>query len=156
MSAAYSVEASGELSDQRPREPSMEDILASIRRIIAEDQALFAADDSSRARSEEASAADARDASFGDPTQAASPEQRRAAVSEEFGAQPIASGDTSETVAGAFNTLVASRFAQNSDAILALAREALRPMLAAWLDAHLPALVERLVKAEIERMTRGA
>jgi len=31
-------------------------------------------------------------------------------------------------------------------------REELRPMLKAWLDAHLPATVERLVRAEIERV----
>ncbi|ACK50636.1 conserved hypothetical protein [Methylocella silvestris BL2] len=153
MSAAYSVEASGELSEPRPREPSMEDILASIRRIIAEDQALFAADGSSRAKGEDATDDDARDAGFGGPTQAAS--SQAGLGSEDVSAPPIASGETRETVAGAFNTLLASRFAQNSEAVLALAREALRPMLAAWLDAHLPALVERLVKAEIERMTRG-
>lgn len=33
-----------------------------------------------------------------------------------------------------------------------LVREELRPMLKAWLDAHLPATVERLVRAEIERV----
>ncbi|WP_424811913.1 DUF2497 domain-containing protein [Roseococcus sp. YIM B11640] len=31
-------------------------------------------------------------------------------------------------------------------------REEIRPMLKAWLDAHLPATVERLVRAEIERV----
>jgi cell pole-organizing protein PopZ len=31
-------------------------------------------------------------------------------------------------------------------------REEVRPMLKAWLDAHLPATVERLVRAEIERV----
>jgi cell pole-organizing protein PopZ len=31
-------------------------------------------------------------------------------------------------------------------------REELRPMLKAWLDAHLPATVERLVRSEIERV----
>ncbi|MBX9748936.1 MAG: DUF2497 domain-containing protein [Roseococcus sp.] len=31
-------------------------------------------------------------------------------------------------------------------------REELRPMLKAWLDAHLPATVERLVRTEIERV----
>lgn len=31
-------------------------------------------------------------------------------------------------------------------------REELRPMLKAWLDAHLPATVERMVRAEIERV----
>lgn len=31
-------------------------------------------------------------------------------------------------------------------------REELRPMLKAWLDAHLPATVERMVRTEIERV----
>jgi cell pole-organizing protein PopZ len=35
------------------------------------------------------------------------------------------------------------------------AREMLRPMLRAWLDDNLPTLVERLVRAEIERVARG-
>ena len=33
-----------------------------------------------------------------------------------------------------------------------IAREEMRPMLKAWLDQHLPSLVERLVRAEIERV----
>ena len=33
-----------------------------------------------------------------------------------------------------------------------LTRELLRPMLAEWLDAHLPAMVERMVQAEIARI----
>lgn len=33
--------------------------------------------------------------------------------------------------------------------------EMLRPMLADWMDNHLPGIVERLVKAEIERVSRG-
>jgi hypothetical protein len=31
----------------------------------------------------------------------------------------------------------------------------LRPMLKSWLDDNLPSLVERLVRAEIERVSRG-
>ena len=38
----------------------------------------------------------------------------------------------------------------------AIVREMLRPMLAQWIDTHLPALVEREVKAEIARITGGA
>jgi uncharacterized protein len=37
-----------------------------------------------------------------------------------------------------------------------LVRELLRPMLRDWLDAHLPQLVERLVREEIQRMAREA
>jgi cell pole-organizing protein PopZ len=33
-----------------------------------------------------------------------------------------------------------------------IVREELRPLLKSWLDANLPSLVERLVRAEIERV----
>jgi cell pole-organizing protein PopZ len=33
-----------------------------------------------------------------------------------------------------------------------LVREELRPLLKAWLDTNLPALVERIVRAEIQRV----
>jgi cell pole-organizing protein PopZ len=36
-----------------------------------------------------------------------------------------------------------------------MVREELRPLLKAWLDVNLPPLVERLVKAELERVARG-
>jgi len=36
-----------------------------------------------------------------------------------------------------------------------LMKEMLQPMLKAWLDDNLPAMVERLVQAEIARVTRG-
>ena len=38
---------------------------------------------------------------------------------------------------------------------MTLARDLLRPMLADWLDANMPPLVERLVQAEIERIMGG-
>lgn len=37
-----------------------------------------------------------------------------------------------------------------------LARDTLRPLIKQWLDAHLPALVERLVRIEIERVVGRA
>jgi hypothetical protein len=37
-----------------------------------------------------------------------------------------------------------------------LVRELLRPMLKTWLDDHLPPIVERLVREEIQRMSRDA
>lgn len=41
---------------------------------------------------------------------------------------------------------------RNGPSIEDVVREELRPMLKAWLDAHLPATVERMVRAEIERV----
>jgi uncharacterized protein len=34
-------------------------------------------------------------------------------------------------------------------------RDTLRPMLKSWLEENLPGIVERMVQAEIERVTRG-
>lgn len=140
MTAAHSAEAAAAddaVADAAGApESSMEDILASIRRIIAEDQALFAADEAARGF-------DAMDASH-EPGETA----------------PLASPAAAASVGEAFNTLVAARFVDNSDAILAMTREALRPLLAAWLDERLPPLVERLVREEIARLAapgrRGA
>jgi cell pole-organizing protein PopZ len=36
-----------------------------------------------------------------------------------------------------------------------LVQDMLRPMLKGWLDENLPGMVERLVRAEIERVARG-
>jgi cell pole-organizing protein PopZ len=37
-----------------------------------------------------------------------------------------------------------------------IVKELLRPQLQEWLDDHLPSLVERLVREEIERLARAA
>jgi uncharacterized protein len=68
---------------------------------------------------------------------------------------PLVSPATDAAVSAAFDTLVASRFLQSSELISDMVREMLRPMLKAWLDDNLPILVERLVRAEIERVARG-
>ena len=44
---------------------------------------------------------------------------------------------------------------QNARTLEDLVKEMLRPMLKSWLDDNLPAVVERLVRAEIERVSRG-
>jgi cell pole-organizing protein PopZ len=36
-----------------------------------------------------------------------------------------------------------------------LVKDMLKPMLKSWLDDNLPTMVERLVRAEIERVSRG-
>jgi uncharacterized protein len=55
----------------------------------------------------------------------------------------------------AFNTLARTVLVQNSRTLEDLVREMLKPMLKAWLDDNLPNMVERLVRAEIERVSRG-
>ncbi|MGP0091348.1 MAG: PopZ family protein [Xanthobacteraceae bacterium] len=67
----------------------------------------------------------------------------------------LLSASTSAAVDSAFNTLAESVLVQNARTLEDLVREMLRPMLKAWLDDNLPGLVERMVRAEIERVSRG-
>ncbi|MHB8885250.1 MAG: PopZ family protein [Methylovirgula sp.] len=68
---------------------------------------------------------------------------------------PLVSPATDAAVSSSFNALIASQFMQSSDGLDDMIREMIRPMLKAWLDDNLPVLVERLVRAEIERVARG-
>jgi len=68
---------------------------------------------------------------------------------------PILSQTTVSAVESAFNTLAHTVLSNNARTLEDLVREMLRPMLKSWLDDNLPGLVERIVKAEIERVSRG-
>jgi hypothetical protein len=68
---------------------------------------------------------------------------------------PLMSSRAATAVDSAFNSLAQTVLVQNSRTLEDLVREMLRPMLKAWLDDNLPGLVERLVRAEIERVSRG-
>ena len=74
---------------------------------------------------------------------------------DELGEQGLVSVATSAAVDSAFNTLAQTVLVQNGRTLEDLVREMLRPMLKVWLDDNLPSLVERLVRAEIERVSRG-
>jgi uncharacterized protein len=67
----------------------------------------------------------------------------------------LMSATTSAAVDSAFNALAQTVLVQNARTLEDLVREMLRPMLKVWLDDNLPGLVERLVRAEIERVSRG-
>jgi cell pole-organizing protein PopZ len=66
----------------------------------------------------------------------------------------LISAATTAAVDSAFNTLAQTVLVQNSRTLEDLVREILRPMLKIWLDDNLPSMVERLVRAEIERVSR--
>jgi uncharacterized protein len=68
---------------------------------------------------------------------------------------PILSRTTVSAVESAFNTLAHTVLSNNARTLEDLVKEMLRPMLKSWLDDNLPGLVERIVKAEIERVSRG-
>jgi len=67
----------------------------------------------------------------------------------------ILSQSTVSAVESAFNTLAHTVLSNNARTLEDLVKEMLRPMLKSWLDDNLPGLVERIVKAEIERVSRG-
>jgi cell pole-organizing protein PopZ len=166
-------------------EPSMEEILASIRHIIADDDTTRLAQPESEvpriaaaADSFEEQSADVREvteAVTAPPSQPAAPRaapipQFRATdgacdggfvdVAEKSAARgkpdetQLLSRETSAAVDGAFNTLAQTVLVSNARTLEDLVREMLRPMLKSWLDENLPRLVERLVRAEIERVSR--
>ena len=70
--------------------------------------------------------------------------------------QQILSRSTVSAVESAFNTLANTVLSNNARTLEDLVKEMLRPMLKSWLDDNLPGLVERIVKAEIERVSRGS
>jgi cell pole-organizing protein PopZ len=67
----------------------------------------------------------------------------------------LISARTTAAVNAAFNTLAQTVLVQNGRTLEDLVVEMLRPMLKTWLDDNLPGMVERLVRAEIERVSRG-
>ena len=67
----------------------------------------------------------------------------------------LISNETVAAVDSAFNSLAHTVIGQNARTLEDLVREMLRPMLKSWLDDNLPGMVERIVRAEIERVSRG-
>ena len=89
------------------------------------------------------------------------------AVAEPVAAAPAADALVAPAVAAAttaamgqlLRTVAAERASpvhRGGPSIEDVVREELRPLLKAWLDQHLPPLVERLVRAEIERVVSRA
>jgi len=195
----------------KAQEPSMEEILASIRRIIADDDAAKPAPKPSEPTKPAAPAAASARADTADPDEmdtmladldenpaepAPSPPEEVLELTEAMAAPapepaqssfrrieldqdvvfheaaaaqppppvvprpsaadlPLLSTAASAVVHSAFGSLAHSVLAQNTRTLEDLVKEMLRPMLKAWLDDNLPVMVERLVRAEIERVSRG-
>lgn len=205
--------ASPQIQDKaadKAHEPSMEEILASIRRIIADDQAAKPSEPEpaeiddildlaeaaepvapppppvSLVRPVEAPAPqpvplDLDEISFEDlaieddfvpepppvakaPEPVAPPEPPKPAPrvepppvarAPEPPAERLISPATDATVGQAFNLLAHTVLTNNARTLEDIVQDMLRPMLKSWLDENLPVVVERLVRAEIERVSRG-
>ncbi|MBD0270763.1 MAG: DUF2497 domain-containing protein [Acetobacteraceae bacterium] len=161
-------------------DPSMEDILASIRRILNEDEP--AGGGGGPAASPPPPAADepldlTRDMLVGGPQSAQAKPQPphtpvaqtgQPAPSEEErpspGADALLAPAAAAAASASLGQLLRTVAAERGSAVLRSAgptiedvvREELRPLLKEWLDQHLPAVVERLVRAEIERVVGRA
>jgi cell pole-organizing protein PopZ len=199
----------------KAQEPSMEEILASIRRIIADEEAAkpqtraapeptpgrAAAGSESPGASEPVAsdeietrpaasvaqetsdpeaefgasdlaetmpASDADEAAFSDIDAHANDDFEDAPATPEHASrpagghlrtieapEPLLSAEATAAVNSAFGALAHTVLVQHARTLEDLVREMLRPMLKTWLDDNLPNLVERLVRAEIERVSRG-
>ncbi len=136
------------------QDPSMEEILASIKRVIAEDGRAAMAGPrgprgNARVEPEPEPPVEEDDVlELSDPVseQDALMSQERAAASRQSLAALAAMrqhGDPSSS----------SSFAVNEGPLEAVVREMLRPMLKDWLDQRLPEMVEEMVAREIARIT---
>ncbi|MCB4825190.1 DUF2497 domain-containing protein [Roseicella sp. GB24] len=88
-----------------------------------------------------------------DPAPEAAPESDRSLLAPAAAAAAAASVGTLLRAVAADR---ASPVTRGGPSIEDVVREELRPLLKAWLDQHLPPLVERLVRAEIERVVSRA
>lgn len=145
-------------------EPSMEDILSSIKRIIAEEndagparprrpiRPLPRAEPEPFGHDEILELSDPAPREPEAPVAVPAPTPVAAAPVP----QPILSPRTAEATRGpldALSRLVVKPEIGGSDTLEGLVREMLRPMLRDWLDAHLPTMVEAMVAREIDRIT---
>ena len=159
-------------------EPSMEEILASIRRIISEDEPPAPVLELKEPVRETAPSSRSQDVDdllvFDEQDQpedigwatpepvAPPPPQRqqplRAAVEPDLDFEPIVSEPAINAAANAFTRLAGTiRLSEQAGQTLeGVVREMLRPMLRDWLDQNLPAIVEAKVEAELDRISRVA
>ncbi|HEY0623615.1 DUF2497 domain-containing protein [Sphingomonas sp.] len=141
-------------------EPSMEDILSSIKRIIAEEgESAVTARTRRPARATPPLPAvdeeEILELSEPAPAESLPPEESAQA---EAPAEPILSATTAQASRGpleALSRLIVKPDVAGSDTLEGLVRELLRPMLREWLDANLPRMVEEMVQREIARITAG-
>ncbi len=157
-------------------EPTMEEILASIRRIISEEEAdpALKPDEPADAAAPSADEADVFELTdVVEPEPAPPPPAPRPRpslvepvndVAFEAEPEPVAAAEPDEGLvddavvdraASAFATLhrnveIASTPGGNS--LESMVKAMMKPMLKQWLDDHLPALVENIVREEVERV----
>ena len=129
------------------REPSMEDILASIKKVIAEEKDLRAAVPPAPEVQEETLPEDEDEVLELDEPLAPPVDLGPPLVNEEV-------AETSRHSLEQLSTIAASVPAPPPvNPLEEMIREMLRPILKQWLDDHLPGIVDEHVKREITRIT---
>lgn len=136
------------------REPSMEDILSSIRRVIARDDSPQSIRDSKAGASQDVLELQDEDSD--------APETEATAEVPESTAEDLvsdASADAARQSLEALNAVISpdttpvAASSSGGRSMEDVVIEALRPMLKQWLDANLPDMVEAMVAKEISRIT---
>lgn len=162
------------------REPSMEEILSSIRRVISRDESARATGGLRHAQATQSDTDDltgdgeeAQDDVLELTEMSGVDMARRPSASTNEDKAGAAAFDSAELVsptsaaasrqsidalaavlAGGRDTVVPESAMANGDVtVQAMVEAALRPMLKQWLDANLPSIVERIVATEIARIT---
>lgn len=135
------------------REPSMEDILASIKKVIAEEKELRTAPEPLKAVEdeplpEEQSSGGDEDVLELDEPLAPPMDLGPPLVDEDVAGQSRQKLEALQTVAA---TVPAA--GPSANPLEEIIRGMLRPMLKQWLDEHLPQMVDEHVKREISRIT---
>ena len=134
------------------REPSMEDILASIKKVIADEKELRTSTRAVERVEDEPLAEETSDTPDDDVLElndmvAPPADLGPPLLDEEAAGQSRSALEQLQTVAASVPA------APQSNPLEEMVREMLRPMLKQWLDDHLPQMVEDHVKREISRIT---
>ena len=133
------------------REPSMEDILASIKKVIAEEKELRTTVRPSETVEDEQLQEDIGEAEEDvlelDEPLAPPADLGPPLLDEQVAGQSRSALEQLQTVAATIPAV------PQANPLEDMVREMLRPMLKAWLDEHLPQMVDDHVKREISRIT---
>ena len=138
-------------------EPSVEEILESIKQVMAaRDQRGLAADGGRAPDDTGDGVLDLGAYHAPPPADAPAPPDGKGEGEDVPG--PLMTDTASDAMRGSLDTLAlfagsdATTPGTGGSSLDAIVREMLRPVLAEWLDQHLPPIVERLVAAEIARI----
>ena len=133
------------------REPSMEDILSSIRRVIARDDAPGAPREARAANEDILDLNDAETEAATADAAAPTVEELVSTASADAARQSLEA--LTAAIAPAAAAAVAHAAPVQGRSMEDVVLEALRPMLKDWLDTNLPDMVEAMVAKEISRIT---